>query len=152
DCTNDQCNGSVDVCQHPAKADGVVCTDDGNVCTTDTCATGTCTHTPGNAGAVCRAASGQPCDVADLCTGASAACPADGFAGGTTTCRPPSCAAGVETLTAVCDGTVPTCPPIVTQPCGNYVCGATACLTGCTTDNDCTAGNYCAAGACVPKQ
>jgi hypothetical protein len=37
---------------------------------------GTCTHTPANAGAVCRVSAGA-CDVAETCTGLAAACPAD---------------------------------------------------------------------------
>src|SRR5437870_9584923 len=59
---------------------GTSCTDDDNPCTTDVC-NGTagvpaCTHPAGNAGTVCRDSAGQ-CDVAETCTGTSAACPAD---------------------------------------------------------------------------
>src|SRR5204863_445793 len=61
------CTGTSTTCPTNAvKAAGTACTDDGNVCTTDTC-NGTvsnplCTHPAGNTGTVCRAAAG-PCDV-----------------------------------------------------------------------------------------
>ena len=52
--------------------------DDGNVCTVDSCNALTgCVHAPGNAGTICRPASGLACDTAETCDGASAACPAD---------------------------------------------------------------------------
>src|SRR5207247_3396835 len=71
------------------KANGTLCTDDGNVCTTDTC-NGTsnfCQHPAGNAGTVCRASAGI-CDLDETCTGTSSTCPADVFKPSTTTCRP----------------------------------------------------------------
>src|SRR5436309_72290 len=56
-CTLDQCNGTSNLCQHPA----------------------------GNAGAVCRAAVNE-CDVTETCTGTSVSCPTDGFQSSTTPC------------------------------------------------------------------
>jgi hypothetical protein len=46
---------------------------------------GTCTHTAGNSGALCRAAGGV-CDVAEACTGASVFCPSDLKAPNGTSC------------------------------------------------------------------
>lgn len=50
--------------------------DDGNNCTVDTCSAGVCQHVAGNAGVVCRAASGV-CDVVEYCSGVSSVCPSD---------------------------------------------------------------------------
>ncbi|HVU52271.1 MAG TPA: HYR domain-containing protein [Polyangia bacterium] len=94
------CNPTTGACSNPPVANGTAC-NDGNACTTsDVCAAGVCTggapldcddqnpctvdscsgaggcaHTPGNKGAVCRAAT-SACDSAETCTGTSAACPA----------------------------------------------------------------------------
>jgi hypothetical protein len=62
---------------------------DGIPCTVDTCS-GTspnkvCTHTVGNAGAVCRSAAND-CDAAETCTGTSATCPIDSFKPAGTAC------------------------------------------------------------------
>src|SRR5689334_12697285 len=60
---------------------------DNKPCTVDSPdGAGGCTHTPGNSGAVCRAAAGD-CDVAETCTGSDAECPADELADGTVECR-----------------------------------------------------------------
>jgi len=115
-CTTDSCNTSSGNCQHnPANglscSDGNVCNGnevcqgsscrvgtnaaEGTVCGSadssdcnaqDTCnGSGTCVDRFKAAGVQCRAASGQ-CDVAETCTGSSAACPADGFASAAKTC------------------------------------------------------------------
>ncbi|WP_199188475.1 hypothetical protein [Haliangium sp. UPWRP_2] len=54
----------------------------------------------------CRAAAGV-CDVAEQCSGTSAACPADGVAPAMQVCRPATNAADVA---EVCDGTTVNCP------------------------------------------
>jgi hypothetical protein len=59
-----------------------------------------------SAGRVCRPSAGV-CDVAETCTGTSAACPADGFAPATTVCRP---ASGVCDVEERCTGTSAACP------------------------------------------
>ncbi|MBI2394594.1 MAG: hypothetical protein HYV09_33805, partial [Deltaproteobacteria bacterium] len=38
----------------------------------------------------------------------------------------------------------------VPKTCGGFVCGATSCVTSCTTNAECTTGNYCKSGACIP--
>src|SRR5206468_2571053 len=70
------------------KASGTACSDDGNPCTTDTCdgSSNICQHPAGNAGTVCRASAGV-CDGAENCTGTSASCPADSFLSSSTVCR-----------------------------------------------------------------
>jgi hypothetical protein len=66
---------------------------------------GSCAHTPGSAGAICRAGAGA-CDVAEACTGASVFCPSDlkvpngtsctdgNVCNGEETCQAGACAAG----------------------------------------------------------
>src|SRR5437867_8090043 len=56
------------------KTSGTACTSDGNPCTLDQCngASVTCQHPAGNAGATCRAGSGDVCDPDERRTGASA--------------------------------------------------------------------------------
>jgi hypothetical protein len=70
--------GSGDGCCSPTcqyELGGNSCSSDGQPCTADVCdGVGTCTHPAGNAGAVCRVATG-PCDQAEQCDGVSAACP-----------------------------------------------------------------------------
>src|SRR5438094_1237914 len=90
------------------KTNGTACTDDGNVCTTDTCngSSSVCQHPAGNAGAVCRAVAGL-CDVAETCTGTSSTCPANGFASSSTVCR---AVAGDCDVAEDCTGTSSSCP------------------------------------------
>ena len=61
--------------------------DDNNPCTENSCNTsdGSCSYPAGNSGTECRPSAGQ-CDVAESCTGASGACPANGFQPNTTSC------------------------------------------------------------------
>ncbi|MCZ7680071.1 MAG: hypothetical protein M5U28_15425 [Sandaracinaceae bacterium] len=58
------------------------------------------------AGTICRASAGA-CDLAEQCSGTSAACPADGFVSGGTLCR-----AAVDACDApeLCPGSSPDCP------------------------------------------
>jgi MYXO-CTERM domain-containing protein len=104
----------------------------------------------GNAGTQCRASAGI-CDPAESCDGVNVNCPANQF-DKTTTCSAPSCTNGTGTLAAVCNGSGASCPTAVQKACDPYTCGATACLTTCAADTDCTPGNYCAVGGkCTPK-
>ncbi len=155
------CRPGVDVCDQtencpggapdcPAdgvKPNGTSCTSDGNPCTVDQCdGVGTaCTHPAGNAGATCRADTGE-CDVAELCDGSNSACPADDFepsgtvctddgnpcsvdeCDGANNCTHPAGNAGVECRAAsvaedcdeaeLCDGSSTTCPVDAYKPSG----------------------------------
>src|SRR5881396_3495704 len=122
----ESCTGTSTTCPtNVVKAAGTACTDDGNVCTTDTC-NGTvsnplCTHPAGNTGTVCRAAAG-PCDVAETCTGTSTTCPADALRSSSTVCL-----AAVDLCDAAenCTGTSATCPADAIKTAGT-VCRAAA--------------------------
>jgi hypothetical protein len=75
-------------------------------------------------------ADGVCCDTA--CTGSCSSCNQASFVG---SCRP------------VASG-----PPAAGRSCAPYSsCVAGSCSTGCTTDSDCTTGNYCASSGCLPK-
>ncbi|HXN83419.1 MAG TPA: OmpA family protein, partial [Myxococcales bacterium] len=139
----------------------------------DQCATGNCVdgvccdkackgqceacNLPGTAG-VCNAAAGEPRGSRSACASDGTACggACDGFSraacvypGAATGCRGASCAAGVATEPASCDGTG-RCPPRVQDACNAYSCGPGSCRTSCATSSDCSGGNYCLAGACLP--
>ena len=97
--------------------------DDGNPCTVDACTpAGGVTHTPGNAGTVCRAANGV-CDVAEACTGTSATCPVNGFLPETTMCR--AAVAGGCDVAEMCTGDAAGCPSDAVVPAAT-VCRASA--------------------------
>ncbi len=148
----------------------------GQVCSaTNQCASGNCVD-----GVCCNAACGGQCQACDVpgsvgsCSavtgaphGARTACASDGSAcggacngvatgactypGAPASCRSASCSGGVETLGAACDG-AGHCPPVNTQICTPYVCGATACRTSCSADGECASGDYCAGDSCVPQK
>jgi hypothetical protein len=94
-------------CQAGVCTGGVTSScNDNNPCTVDACdAQSGCVHTPGNAGTVCRAAAGA-CDVAEVCSGSSAACPADVRKPAGTVCR---AAAGACDVAETCAGSAQ-CP------------------------------------------
>ncbi len=103
-CLNGICSVHGQTCPDPC--DGLTC-DDGNPCTIDRCeGAGTCVHDAGNAAVVCRAAAGA-CDLAELCPGMIAACPADVFVGSNETCRASS---GVCDTVEQCTGSSAACP------------------------------------------
>jgi hypothetical protein len=52
-----------------------------------------------------------------------------------------TCSNGTETLSGMCDG-MGACGA-GTMMCAPYVCGATACRTDCSMNNQCSSGNYC---------
>ena len=143
-----ECRAAVDVCDAPEVCTGAAatcpsdsrrpagtsCPSDGNPCTLDRCdgVAVTCQHPAGNAGAVCRPAAGV-CDVAETCTGASGACPADAFAAASIVCRG---ANGVCDAVETCTGSSPACPADAvassTQVCrpANGVCDVAETCTG----------------------
>jgi hypothetical protein len=55
-------------------ANAVNC-DDSNPCTIETCSSGACVHTPGNAGTACGSGQTSICEAQDYCDGVSATCP-----------------------------------------------------------------------------
>ena len=96
---------------------------------------GTCG--PRAAGTVCRAAAGA-CDVAETCTGSSAACPADRLASAGAVCRT---AAGRCDAAETCTGSSAACPADRLEPAGE-VCRPAA--GPCDLVETCTGS----AGAC----
>src|SRR6266700_8236085 len=80
------------------KTSGTACTSDGKPCTLDQCdgTNVTCQHPAGNAGATCRAGSGDLCDPDEVCTGTSASCPTDVFESSSYVCRAASGEGDVE--------------------------------------------------------
>ena len=150
----------------PKSAPGSVCS------AADQCASGNCVD-----GVCCDTACTDQCAACDVpghvgtCSpvltgaapeGARQACASDGTScggacDGTTTascaypdtsCRGASCTSGVATLSAACDGHG-SCPPVQTQSCGAFICGANACNGNCQSNSDCAAGNFCSAGVCT---
>src|SRR5439155_1088981 len=114
------------------KTSGTACTDDGNVCTTDLCngSSGVCQHAPGNSGTTCRAAAGGGCDVAETCTGSSAACPADAKKASGTACTDD----GNPCTTDACDGSNDACQ----HPAGNAGAVCRAAAGACDAVETCT--------------
>jgi len=161
-----RCNGSGN-CNQPQHANGAACTD-GIACTTgdacqsgscipgtpdhgqcpdSACGTGTCTTSgcdlvPLPGGTTCRAAT-DVCDITETCNGSITTCPADAVRPATFECQAASCAAGIQEMVTNCDGTNKACSPAPDVVCEPYACSGTACLTTCTTTNDCAAGYYC---------
>ena len=145
-CTTGTCDtAGTALCEYTFAMDGFVdCQPgDGNACTSESCQSGFCVHTPA-AGAVCRLSAG-PCDVAETCDGITENCPADAFSvSGTacatdgkactdnlcdgtgkcthsvlpdgTTCRPST---GVCDPQETCDGSGDTCPANLFVPSGD---------------------------------
>jgi hypothetical protein len=132
-CCSTACNGLCQACSSSKKGGGA----DG-VC--GPIAAGT---NPDNE---CAAQSPATCGTNGFCNGAGAC---QLYAAGTV-CAPATCSNGFATQAASCNG-AGTCPATAQVSCGAYVCGSTACLTSCTTDTNCTTGNYCSSGACTPK-
>ncbi len=99
--------------------DGTVDGAAGEVCDGGDCCTATCTFEP--ATSECRGAAGA-CDLAENCTGTSAACPADGFVPVREECR---AAAGVCDVAESCSGTGAACPADAFAP-ASQECRASA--------------------------
>jgi len=128
----DTCDGN-GFCQSNPKPDGTLCLDDGNACTEDVCAGGTCTHPPEPAGLACGDPRDTECDNPNTCDGAGA------------------CAANFEPAGLPCgDATVTQCD--LADSCD----GGGSCLTNHVPDGtECDDGlvytgfDACASGACV---
>jgi uncharacterized repeat protein (TIGR01451 family) len=99
-CCNSTCGGGSDGdCQACSVAKGAV-------------KDGVCGTTQAAAAFVCRPAAGI-CDQAEVCDGASTACPNDAFQAATTICRP---AAGACDVAEMCTGASAICPVDLVQP------------------------------------
>ncbi len=140
------CSGS-NQCASGYCVDGVCCESacDGQCEACDVFgATGTCTPIVGaphgTRGACAAASPGEPCS-ARRCDGTDRTSCA-GLADSSTICAPASCAGGVGTLQAACDGNG-ACLTAQSVACGAYACGATACKTACTGDEDCSSTTRC---------
>lgn len=105
---------------------------DTNPCSVDQCngLQAACTHTPGNAGAVCRPAAAS-CDAVEFCTGVSATCPANAFLPAGTVCRE---ATGPCDVDDTCTGLSQSCGPDNVRSNG-YVCRAATDL--CDAEDTC---------------
>lgn len=91
----------------------------------------------------------DPCG-ARICSGSESTTSCEGYVGLEVECRPASCAGGVETRRARCNGTG-VCPDSKTRQCEPFVCSETSCLESCSTDDDCVDDTRCdaASGRCV---
>jgi hypothetical protein len=83
------------------------------------------------------------CGGDGLCNGAGACRPSPTA----TACRKASCAGGVFTPAASCDGKG-TCPAATTSKCDPYICDTVglSCTSTCTKNADCAVGLTCLAG------
>jgi hypothetical protein len=148
-------------CSNAAQCSTGACVD--GVCCESACAGGcmACASAKTTAAdGLCRPVLGGT-DPDNECTqDPSASCGRDGTCDGAGGCRKytvgtvcvgQTCTGSTFTPAQTCDG-AGTCLPSTNQQCGVYMCGATSCLTACVTNADCTAGNHCSAGMCVPQE
>ncbi len=163
---NNYCTGASGSCL-PVKGIGVACFSN-HECGSGSCVDGVCCSS--SACGTCMACNvsgslGNCANVPANVTDPHTRCGANGICGNTGACNgggacqqqptslmcsDPSCGTGVETHASFCSG-AGTCPTATTTPCGDYVCGATACKTGCSVDTDCIGTDYCTGGLCKPK-
>jgi hypothetical protein len=66
-----------------------------------------------------------------------------------TTCVAARCLGSTETTADTCNGQG-TCVPGTTRSCAPYICAGTTCGTTCTSNSQCSPGNACFIGGCVP--
>src|SRR5438034_686501 len=134
-CTTDTCDGSSNICQHPAGNAGTTCRASAGVCDVAETCTGTSSTCPADgflsSSTVCRASAGV-CDGAENCTGTSASCPADSFLSSSTVCR---ASAGVCDVAENCTGTSASCPANLFLP-SSTVCRTSAGV--CDVAENCT--------------
>jgi len=150
----DSCAGA-NACLSGFCADGVCC---------DTACTGACMACA-EAGTGQKSGRCQPVqagkDPDDECvTDAPSTCGRDGTCDGsgacrkytsTTTCADASCSGTTFTPARKCAGG--TCAAVTPVNCGQDQCAVEGCRQGCSTDADCSATAYCAAGGtCVAKK
>lgn len=112
---------------------------------------GVCQANYSSAGTVCRASAGV-CDVAESCSGSSAACPAEGYQSSGTQCR---ASAGVCDVAEACTGNSASCPSDGYQSSGTVcrssagICDVAEACTGsstaCPSDGFQSSGTQCRA-------
>ena len=139
--------GTASRCRSGFCVDGVCC---------DSACGGQCQAC--NAAGSCTPVTGAPHGARPAC-GGSGACAgscngvtsnACTFPGTATTCAAPHCDGSLFTPAAGCNGMGACGTPGATM-CAPYRCAGAACGTTCTSDADCTAGNFCdPTGHCVP--
>ncbi len=165
-CNRDPAGG--DPTCRTTRGNGAECTT-GTECTSGICTEGVCCNATcsgqcescRNAGLVglCTPTTGAPVGTRAACSNFGTTCGGrcDGtnrtectFPNTTTVCVAASCSGGVATSSATCDGRGSCGTPRRTD-CMPYVCGATSCLSMCTTDTDCATGLRCQSGTCVTR-
>jgi len=137
------------------------------LCVDGVCCDGACTGQCQACNVAGKAGTCSPVPAGGAPVGARTACPSDGtLCGGAcdgvnanacaypstgTSCQNATCAGGLATGAATCDG-AGRCP-LATHTCGAYVCGPTDCLASCSFDGQCAANSYCdtGSGKCVPQ-
>jgi hypothetical protein len=153
------------------KANGSACTS-ATQCSSGACVDGVCCDTgcdgqceacdvAGSLGK-CTAVKGKPHGSRTDCSdGGSDVCRAlscDGVdrlkcaafkSGPDVECEKATCADGLATPAAYCDG-AGGCKKNESRTCAPYICAGTACTTSCATDADCSKNNVCDTGKCVP--
>jgi len=176
-CANDLDCVSGNFCEagtcKPKQANGATCGGP-NACTSGYCVDGVCCATActgqcqacsvakkgGGLGGECGPIKTGTDPDSECATTAQSTCSTDGWCNGAGACRlwakntvcgADVCIGNAKTGKS-CDG-FGTCGNNATgTDCTPYVCGAGVCQTPCTTDANCTSGNFCKAGVCTPKQ
>lgn len=129
-CCNSACTGQCQACDVTGKL-------------------GTCTTVHGAPHGDRQACVGDGSACAGACDGTSATdCH---YPANETSCRAPTCAAGVAAPEAFCTGTG-SCPNEPLVVCDGYQCLGSGCDTECSSSKPCAANNYCAAGVCKEKK
>jgi len=117
-------------------------------------AEGTCVGVAGaphGARTACSDGGGSTCKAL-ACDGAKDRTKCAVFANGLDKeCAPASCTNAVATDAATCDGSGG-CRTPTQKSCAPFACGDNFCRTSCASESDCSTGNVCTAGACVPAQ
>ncbi|MDI3292048.1 hypothetical protein [Polyangium sp. 15x6] len=180
DCGNDgdcaagkYCDNATGECLDK-KAVGEACqTNKSNQCQSGFCADGICCDKAcdgvceacsaaltGGANGTCAASLEGTDPHGDCLDQGAGSCGTDGTCDGQSACRvyaagticaAGGCAAGVQTNPDTCDG-VGNCVDMGTASCAPYACSGDVCASMCGMDLQCATGQYCAAGACMPKK
>jgi len=149
----------------PTLGDGLGCGGDGE-CASGFCVDGTCCEracdgqceacdASGSEGR-CVPVSGEPHGGRAACGGQGSCAGACGgedtqacvFPGASTECGAATCADGIASMGAVCNGEG-SCDAQPSTACGAYPCEGQACATSCNEDADCQTGHICIDSACL---